>query len=216
MQVIQAGSKFADPNLDGMKLLRIIEMAGRICYQSEPKDDSDEGVQKFVRGLIKRHHEAVLEHAVVSVIFTCDRGVSHELVRHRIAAYCQESSRYCSYKGQLKVIDLATGFKYDLNDPIDQKKYAVWTRHCQMSEQDYNEMIDLGAQPQEARSVLPTSTKTQVFATFNLREWRHVFNLRALGLTGPPHPQMLEVMVDLLEAFKIKIPVVFDDLHVQI
>lgn len=194
-------------------MLRRIERIGRVCYKSE--DRIEEGsAEKFIRGIIRRGHESVIEHGSITVKFICDRGVTHEIVRHRIASYSQESTRYCNYVkerfgGQIACIDLATGFRYDLNSETDRKKYDVWREAMENAERSYFRMIELGATPQEARSVLPNSLKTELVATMNLREWRHFFRMRA-DLAA--HPQCREVAQMLLERFAEEYPVFFEDL----
>jgi thymidylate synthase (FAD) len=152
----------------------------------------------------------VLEHISVTVKFVCDRGVSHEIVRHRLASYSQESTRYCNYSkgdfnGEITVIEpcfLVPG----------TAGYDMWYKACQMAEQYYFSMLDWGCTPEEARAVLPNSLKTELVMTANLREWRHFFKLRA---SKAAHPQMRELTVPLLGEFKEKIPVVFDDIKVE-
>ena len=146
--------------------------------------------------------------------FICDRGVTHEIVRHRIASYSQESTRYCNYVKekfgrQITCIDLATGFRYDLNNESDRKKYDVWQQAMENAERSYFQMIELGATPQEARSVLPNSLKTELVTTMDLREWRHFFRLRA---DTAAHPQCREVACMLLDRFAREYPVFFEDL----
>lgn len=194
-------------------MLRRVERIGRVCYKSE--DRIQEGsAEAFIRGILRRGHESVIEHGSITVKFICDRGVTHEIVRHRIASYSQESTRYCNYVkekfgSQITCIDLATGFRYDLNDETDRKKYGVWQRAMEDAERSYFQMIELGATPQEARSVLPNSLKTELVATMNLREWRHFFRLRA---DAAAHPQCREVAQMLLERFAKDYPVFFADL----
>ena len=194
-------------------MLRRVERIGRVCYKSE--DRIEEGsAEKFIRGIIRRGHESVIEHGSITVKFICDRGVTHEIVRHRIASYSQESTRYCNYVkekfgSQITCIDLATGFRYDLSSETDRKKYEVWQRAMENAERSYFQMIELGATPQEARSVLPNSLKTELVATMDLREWRHFFRLRT---DAAAHPQCREVAQMLLERFAKDYPVFFADL----
>lgn len=195
------------------EMLRRIERIGRVCYKSEDKIE-DGSAEKFIRGIIRRGHESVIEHESLTVKFICDRGVTHEIVRHRIASYSQESTRYCNYGkekfgSQITCIDLATGFQYDLDSETDRKKYDVWRRAMENAEASYFQMIELGATPQEARSVLPNSLKTELVVTMNLREWRHFFRLRA---DAAAHPQCREVARMLLERFAGDYPVFFTDL----
>ena len=187
-------------------LLSTIETAGRVCYKSE--DKIQEGsAEKFIAGIIKRGHEAVIEHGVITVKFICDRGVTHEIVRHRIASYCQESTRYCNYSqdkfgGEITVIRpcfLAKG----------TREYEVWYRACDRAESAYFDMLICGCKPQEARSVLPNSLKTEIVMTTNIREWRHFIKLRT---TEGAHPQMRQVACMLANKLAEMYPIFFSDL----
>lgn len=224
MKIIKAGYKIlSEISEGGIRELQMIENVGRVCYKSEDRITPDgESAKKFVAGLIKRGHEAMLEHSSLSVLFTVDRGVSHEQVRHRIASFAQESTRYCNYgKGkfgsEINVIDLEPGIR---NDPGMQNLLEVdiaaimteWLSAMEDAERHYLKMLELGATPQIARSVLPQSTKTEITITANYREWRHFFKLRAVGTTGRPHPQMEEVAEPLLHEVSTLIPVVFEDI----
>ena len=187
-------------------MLKKIEKIGRVCYKSEDKI-KDGSAEKFIKGIIKRGHESVIEHESISVRFVCDRGVSHEIVRHRIASYSQESTRYCNYTNekygeQITCIDIASGFEYNLENENDRKKYDIWLNAMKETEKSYFQLIELGASPQEARSVLPNSLKTEIVATMNLRGWRNFFKLR-------------EVACMLLEIFAKDYPVFFEDLLVE-
>lgn len=207
--------KIIDPNVeiitpvDGQAILQHIELCDRVCYKSEDKI-TDTSAQTFVAGIIKRGHEAVLEHYDITAKFTVDRGVSHEIVRHRLAAYCQESTRYCNYS-QGKHGSEITVIKPCYLEK-DNPAFNIWKRACERSEVAYFDMLNEGCSPQEARAVLPNSLKTEVMMTANLREWRHFFKLR----TAPAaHPQMREVAIKLLRMMQERIPVVFDDLEVE-
>ena len=165
----------------------------------------------MVASLIKNGHEAMLEHCSFTVKFIVDRGISHEIVRHRVASYAQESTRYCNYakddfNSEITVIE-------PLYLESGTTAYKAWENACKTAEKAYFDMLDFGCTPQEARAVLPHSLKTEICVTMNLREWRHFFKLRAANETGKAHPQMLEVTVPLLEELKKKIPVVFDDIR---
>ena len=205
MKIIKAGFEIMDP-LNGEEILKKIERVARVCYKSEDKITAG-SAEKMVRALIRSGHEAMLEHFSFSVKFIVDRGVSHELVRHRVASFAQESTRYCNYghAGEITVIE-PVGIKEVAS------KWVEWKSAMRLAEDHYMDLLEKGATPQEARSVLPNSLKTEVVMTANLREWRHFFKLRALGTTGKPHPQMVEVALPLLEECKKLIPVVFDDL----
>lgn len=210
MRVIKPGYEILTP-IRGDEL-QLIEKAGRTCYKSE-ENITDESAKKFVAGLINRHHEAMLEHSFLSIRFICDRGVSHELVRHRLASFAQESTRYCNYSkdkfgGELTFIDPLFWEK-------DSFEYSRWLKVCEMAEDEYCRLLSKpGVTPQEVRSVLPNSIKTEVVMSANYREWRHFFKLRAARATGPAHPQMEELTIPLLEELKTLIPVVFDDIEV--
>lgn len=227
MNIIKPKAVIIDKErIDGISILKRIEKVGRICYKSEDKiTDDGESAKRFVAMLIKNHHEAMIENTDnVSVLFTIDRGVTHELVRHRMASFAQESTRYVNYAkekfgNEINVVSIESGLEYE--DKIDNPAtkaaiIAEWTKAMCDAETHYMEMINLGASPQIARSVLPTSTKAELTVTANLREWRHIFNLRAAGVTGRPHPQLEEIMIPLLKEFHELIPVVFDDIYEKI
>ena len=215
MQVIKPSIEIIDMD-DYEKIVKKIERIGRVCYKSEGKITED-SAEKFIKGLLTRQHESVIEHENVTVRFVCDRGVTHEIVRHRIASYSQESTRYCNYSGdkfdnQITVIDLASGFQYDLSKENDKGKYEVWTKAMENAEQSYFRMLELGATPQEARSVLPNSLKTEIVVTMNLRSWRNFFRLR---VDSHAHPQMREVATMLYEEFQKRLPVFVADLDIH-
>ncbi|MGN1370913.1 MAG: FAD-dependent thymidylate synthase [Candidatus Coprovivens sp.] len=215
MKVIKPGYEILD-DIDGKEVLKKIEKIARVCYKSEDKI-KEGSAEKMVKALVKNGHEAMLEHYSFSVKFIVDRGVSHEIVRHRMASFAQESTRYCNYgNGEMTFIEPC----YFSNDALDDDsrriaKYIDWLTCCKDSETCYIRMLNRGATPQEARSVLPNSLKTEIVMTANLREWRHFFKLRAVGVTGKPHPQIKEVAVPLLKELQKIIPVVFDDLEVE-
>lgn len=197
-------------------ILKKIEKIGRVCYKSEANITED-SAEKFIKNLLTRQHESVIEHEAVTVKFVCDRGVTHEIVRHRIASYSQESTRYCNYAGdkfdnQISVIDLAGGFSYDLTKESDRAKYEVWTKAMEDAEAAYFRMLELGATPQEARSVLPNSLKTEIVVTMNLRSWRNFFRLR---VDSHAHPQMIEVAQEAYKVFQEKLPVFVADLEIN-
>lgn len=221
MNVIKAGYEIlSDISVGGIKELQHIERIGRICYKSEDKiTDDGESAKKFVAGLIKRGHQAMLEHSSLSVLFHVDRGVTHELVRHRIMSFAQESTRYCNYSGdkfgnEITVI-LPCFFDTGMGTASNSLVYDEWKHSCECAERAYFKLLEYGAQPQQARSVLPTSTKSDIVLTGNYREWRHFFWLRAADVTGPAHPQMHEVTQPLLDEVHNRIPVVFDDVWTQ-
>ena len=208
MRVINAGYEIIS-ELNGAEILKHIERCARVCYKSEDRI-TDGSAEKMVAALIRSGHEAMLEHYSFTVKFICDRGVSHELVRHRIASFAQESSRYCCYAKDKFGKEL-TFINPCFWEP-DSDNYARWFHEMDEAEKTYLAMIESGAAPEQARDILPTSIKTEIVMTANLREWRHFLKLRAEGITGKPHPQMLEITIPLLKELKQKIPVVFDDI----
>ena len=191
---------------DGAALLQRLELAGRVCYKSEAKITAGSAAG-FVRRILKNGHESVLEHEKLTVRIVCDRGVSHEIVRHRIASYSQESTRYCNYS--LDQYQNEVSFIRPFFWAEDSEQFRLWKRAMEAAEESYLTLLRLGATPQEARSVLPNSLKTEIIVTMNLREWRHFFRLRT---DKAAHPQIREIAQPLLEAFQRQIPVVFDDL----
>lgn len=197
---------------DYQQMLEKIERIGRVCYKSESAIHPG-SAERFIQNIIARGHESVIEHEAISVRVICDRGVSHEIVRHRIASYSQESTRYCNYAGdkfgsQITVIDPAGGFTYDPDNEKDRARYAVWKEAMENAEKSYFRMIELGATPQEARAVLPNSLKTEIVITMNLRSWRNFFRLRC---DDHAHPQMREVAGIALKVFQEKLPIFFSD-----
>lgn len=193
-----------------VRLMKHLEAMGRICYQSEDAI-TDNSYDKFLRGIIKRGHEAVLEHATVTSVVVCDRGITHEIVRHRIAAYCQESTRYCNYsKGKF-------GNEITVIEPPfwDQEstEYATWKHTCEVAEAAYFDLLSVGCTPQQARDVLPNSTKTQIGITMNIREWRHFFRLRC---DPAAHPQMIEIACKGLVEFYDYFPCLFEDIYQEV
>lgn len=205
MNIINAYTEIIS-DIDSGKMLKSIELCGRVCYKSEDRITED-SAEKFIAMILKSGHESVLEHEKITVRFVCDRGVSHEIVRHRIASYSQESTRYCNYCKDKFGSELTFIRPFFWNE--DDEKYIMWKNAMQAAEDSYNMLIGAGAKPEEARSILPNSVKTEIMVTMNLREWRHFFRLR----TSPKaHPQMREVACELLDRLKEAIPVIFDDI----
>ena len=222
MNILQAKYEILTPISEGgIEELKHIEMIARECYKSLDKITEDgESAKKFVKGLIDAGHETMVEHSTLSVKFTIDRAIANEVVRHRIASYAQESTRYCSYNkdkfgNEIKVIDISNGMKLDtkmqnLSEDNLSKIYKEWIFAMKDAEEHYMKMIEMGATPQMARSVLPNSTATTLTMTANYREWRNFFKLRtAMGA----HPQMREIAIALLEDLKTKLPIIFDDIN---
>lgn len=208
MRVIKPSFAILD-ELNGKEILKRIEKIGRVCYKSE-SNITEDSAMKFVANLIKSGHESVIEHEKISVRIICDRGVTHEIVRHRIASYSQESTRYCNYAND------KFGKELTVIKPIfweeNSKEYQCWLEVVQKIENAYNFLVDNGVKPQEARSILPNSLKTEIIVTMNLREWRHFFKLRT-AITA--HPQMREIACAMLDEFKKQIPIIFDDIDCE-
>lgn len=189
-------------------MLATIEKAARTCYQSWDKI-KDGSAEKLIRHCIKRGHESVLEHVSISVRIICDRGVSHELVRHRLASYSQESQRYCAYKDEVEFI---SPWWWVENDKEDTKYYNLWPSFVSSmigAECYYQSLLKGGLHPQDARAVLPNATKTEIVMSCNIREWRHVFKLRT---SKAAHPEMCRIMCPMLKEFSAWWPVFFEDL----
>lgn len=189
-----------------------MERIGRVCYKSEDKI-TGESAEKFIKARLGKH-ESVIEHSALTVRFICDRGVTHELVRHRLCAYSQESTRYCNYSGEVTFIippwvELEEGEYIGTWPRSSNMATNLWADAMLMAENTYTNLIAVGWTPQEARTVLPNSLKTEIVVTANFREWRHIFSLRC-ALTA--HPQMRELMIPLLNEVKQCIPFIFDDL----
>lgn len=192
----------------GVRMLKKLEKRGRNCYKSEGKITRN-SYFNFVKGIIKKGHESVIEHEKITVKVVCDRGISHEIVRHRLGSYSQESTRYCNYseEGIIGVMMFIEPFFF----VGDEEKYKIWREAMEYAEKAYNALIKLGAKPQEARTVLPHSLKAEIDITYNLREWRHFFEMRC---SAEAHPQMREVTIPLLLKFQEIIPVIFDDFKI--
>jgi len=200
--------------------LTLIEQAGRTCYKSEDLISENSAIQ-FAKMLLKRGHESVIEHSAMTVRFIIDRGVSHELVRHRLCAFSQESTRYCNYKGGVEFIIPPWAKKIEpgeyngaglseRQEVMSTRAERIWFYALQDDERRYKELIKEGWRPEHARSVLPNSLKTEIVTTANFREWRHIFNLR---VSPAAHPQMKLIMAELLRQAHASIPVIFDDIY---
>ena len=197
---------FIESKMTQKEAMSLIERAGRICYKSEDKI-AEGSSELFIRGILKRGHESVIEHVSITVRVICDRGVTHEIVRHRIASYSQESTRYCNYASD-KFSNEITVIK-----PIfweeGSEKYNTWKQGIESCEKAYFGLINAGATPQEARSVLPNSLKAEIFITMNFREWRHFLKLRC---SSAAHPQMRQVATMILEQFRERYPLFVEDI----
>lgn len=209
MKIIQPAVELITP-INGRTILERIEECGRVCYKSE-RLISENSCRAFCEKIIKSGHESVLEHCSFTIKFICDRGVSHEIVRHRIASYSQESTRYCNYSND------RFGTEITVIEPLflepGTEIYNIWKNTCQNSEYAYFALLDAGLMPQEARAVLPNSLKTEVVMTANIREWRHFFKLRC---SEAAHPQMRQVATQALRLVHDRVPVLFDDVFTEV
>jgi thymidylate synthase (FAD) len=198
--------------INGDEILKTIEKIARTCYKSEDKIDN-ESSKKLITRLINSGHEAMIEFFDITVKFICDRGVSHEIVRHRLASYAEESTRYCNYskdKFGNQITYIQPNFWSNCPESDDDcEKYAILKQVLIDIEKAYNKLIDLGASPQEARYILPNGLKTEINVKMNLREWRHFLKLRC---SKAAHPQMRELAIPLLEEIKDLLPIIFDDI----
>ena len=207
----------SDISENGIKELQFIEQAARTCYKSEDRiTDDGESAKALIKRLIKSGHEAMLEHSMLSVRFVVDRGISHEIVRHRLFSFAQESTRYCNYSNGKFGSELTfiKPYFWDADDdnvgPENMINYDWWSYACEEAETAYLELLKNGATPQEARTVLPNSTATEIVVTGNYREWRHFLKLRT---DKAAHPQMREVTIPLLRELQERIPIIFDDIE---
>jgi len=208
MRVIDSSYEILS-KIDSEKMMKNIELAGRTCYKSEDKITMDSAT-KFVEMIIKRGHLSVIEHEKITVRFIFDRGISHEMVRHRLAYCSHESTRYCNYSkdkrdNQITVIGLSQYLK-------NEKSLKVWINAMESAEKAYFKLIKLGETPQIARSVLPNSLKTEIVVTANLREWCLILTQRTANAA---HPQIREVMLPLLTELKKKLPAIFNTINYE-
>lgn len=188
----------------GNRLFSRLERYARTCYKSE---DMMSGDPNFLRSKLTLGHESIIEHEKATVMFIVDRGISHEIVRHRIAAYSQESTRYCRYSKDKFGNEISVIEPYFFQER--EEDYQLWLESCRLAEKNYMLMLENGCSPQMARSVLPNSLKTEIVVTYNLREWRHFFRLRC-DLAA--HPQMRQAAIPLLLYFRNKMPVLFEEI----
>jgi len=184
---------------------RLIEQAGRIAYKSEDKITND-SYKAFIKKIIERGHEAVIEFGNMVVRFVTDRGVTHELVRHRLCSFVQESTRYCNYSVDKFGNELTFIKPWGVSNGDSTEEN--WLCVMAQAEQHYLQMIEKGYSPQIARSVLPNSLKAEIVVKANFREWRHIFKLRAISKAA--HPDMRALMIPLYEQCRMECPVVFD------
>jgi len=210
MRFLETGFAFEE-EVNGMEILKKIERAGRTCYKSE-NNITEESALKFVKMITHTYkHESVLEHASITVRIVCDRGISHEIVRHRIGAYSQESTRYCNY-GKNKFGNEITVIRPAHLEHKSDTEQILWEETMFKIEENYFELLKRGWTPQEARGILPNELKTEMVVTYNMRQWRHFFAMRC----GPAaHPQLRALTIPMLSAFKERIPVIFEDFDID-
>lgn len=228
MKLIKASYEILTP-VNRAEVLKAIEVAGRTCYKSEEKI-TEESASDFVKMIIKRGHNSVIEHRSMTVKFICDRGVSHELVRHRIASFSQESTRYCNYskdkfdnqltfiipewiqdieKGEYPLRWEGTGRARLICDSFEDAREdinSIWFWNMANAETTYGRMIGEDWLPQQARSILPNSLKTEIVVTANFREWKEIFRQRC---SPAAHPQMRELMLPLWNEMVNVLPEIF-------
>lgn len=205
VKVIKPSYEILTP-IDGENILKLIELAGRTCYKSHDLITPD-SAKNFVSKIAQRGHESVIEHYNITVRFFCNRGFTHELVRHRLAAYSQESTRYCNYNKDKFGNEITVIKPFEVEEGT--KEYELWLEAMQNAEKSYMAMIENGSKPENARGVLPIDIKTEIVITANIREWKHIFGLRT---SKAAHPSMRELMIPLLKDFQASIPVLFDDI----
>ena len=202
---------------DWEKLNKLIERHARLSHDSQDKI-TDSSYKDLISKLMKWGHLSVIEHSMFSVQITCDRGISHELVRHRLTSITERSTRYCNLANDIEFIK---PFYFDENDEkIDveiedetlesMNAFDIWFIAMRYSEWAYKTLINtFKIPPEEARSVLPNSLKTKIGITANLREWRHILKLRT---SKASHPQMREIMLAILIFLNDKFPIIFKDI----
>lgn len=217
MQIVQPYATLMDvPDLQsGIKLLRKIEWCGRISHRSE-ESQSENSWDRFIRAVVLGHGDwSIVEHASASVDFLVDRGITHEIVRHRLFSFTQESTRFVNYEKKMPPGFIAP----DLSDESrrapngEQCEFSpmeAWLHAINTVESIYRTLIESGCAPQIARSVFPNALASRIIVTGNLRNWRHFFIMRT---TKEAHPQMREVTIPLLAQFQLRIPILFDDIE---
>lgn len=207
MKLIKPKVEILD-NINGEEVINKIAKVARTCYKSEDASTAEKD-KKLVENLVKSGHEAMIEFFDITVKFTCDRAIANEIVRHRIASYAQESTRYCNYSKD-KFNNELTFIKpiwYDSLGITHKQDFEIALERC---EDDYLEFIKQGWTPQQARAVLPLALKTEINMKTNLREWRHFFKLRC---STAAHPDIRVLALDLLEQMHNQIPIIFDDIY---
>lgn len=226
MKIVKPSAFIMSPLPDGMDAAKYIERVGRTCYKSEDKI-TESSAETYVRQIVHNGHEAMLEHLSVTVKFICSRGVGNEIVRHRIASFGQESTRYCNYSKTERFENKITAIwpVHTFGDPgddqadfmrvISQNEDAkIWYNHMVACEKAYDALVENDLRPEIARDVLPLGLKTELVMTANIREWRHFFNLRLLGTTGRPHPEIKYLAGMVFDKFVEHYHPMFEDLYI--
>jgi len=198
MKIVKPYAKIMEPD-ELSRALHRIEYAARVSHRSE--DESGLNTERFIRAVVLQHGDwSVVEHVSASVEFLVDRGITHEIVRHRIASYTQESTRFVNYAKKMPPT-----FIY----PKDGEPDEEWVAAIDQCEKSYRALLDKGWRPQEARSVFPNALSSKIVVTFNLRTWRHFFLMRT---SKEAHPQMRQVTIPLLAEFQRLVPVLYEDI----
>lgn len=211
--ITQEVSLIAPTPKDYSQILNTIELAYRTCYNSQTSS-TDAEKEAFIKRMIASGHESPLEHVNLSVEIITDRAVSHELVRHRIASYSQQSQRYCNYSKDKYGSQVSFIQPHWLHD-ADEDTYYSYLNVLSTCEQVYMNLIEKGFPTQDARGVLPNATATKLVMTMNIRSWRNFLKLRSIGTTGKPHPDMQILADKILNLFSEHFPVFFNDLQLQ-
>lgn len=193
-------------HLDSMAIMKKIELCGRNCYKSEGKI-GENTARDFVQKIVRSNHESVMEHVSFTVRFICDRGITHEIVRHRLASYSQESTRYCNYSKDDFNNEIAVIKPFYLTEGT--KAYRQWEIAMICAETQYFNMLQEGCTAQEARGVLPTHLKTDIIMTANLREWRHFIVMRGAPAAHPQMRQLITMFRQQLAEMNLD-PILFD------
>ena len=204
VQIVKPSFEILTP-IDTDFVLRHIERCGRTCYQSFDKMDETSHI-RFLKHIVSRHHESVIEHFTLYVKLITDRAIANELVRHRLASYSQESTRYCCYSKDKFGHEISVIKPIQLEEGSDA--YQTWFKAMQDIEASYFKMLDGGATPEIARSVLPCCLKAEIVVSANLREWKHIFSMRC---SEAAHPDVRALMCGLKAEFQKNIPIIFDD-----
>lgn len=208
--------------IDGDSILKTLEKVARTCYKSEDKiTDDTSSAKRLIRTIMQAHHSSILEFVDITVKFTCSRVTSQSIVRHRLGSYAQESTRYCNYSkdkfdNQLTFIipkwSMLHQGEYTIDDVLEnaESRDCVFLENCKNAELAYKRLIKFGCKAEEARDVLPLCIKTEINVKYNLREWRHFFELRC---SSKAHPEIRLLARTLLKRFHEEIPLIFDDLY---